>query len=88
MSCLALRSLRTRLVASEEKATYRPLAEIAGLLLPALAWVCDPPIETREVRPASRSRTKMSPWPLLSALISRVANDEKATYRPVRDGTG
>jgi hypothetical protein len=71
------------LLASVEKTTYRPVALIAMPRLNPVAW--SPPVETltRAVVPATRSRTKMSLTPLVSAGTRFVAMDSKATYRPL-----
>ena len=72
----------TRVVASDENATYRPsaLMEASQLRL----FPCSPVLDTLTlvVVPVCRSRTNTSSTPFLSPATRFVASDENATYRP------
>src|SRR5205814_3856421 len=87
-SSARLRSPATRPVASEAKATKRPLAESDGLKLSSLPWTPSEPTLTREVRPDARSWTKTSEAALLSPATRLSAKESKATTDPSPDTTG
>ena len=87
-STLLLVSPATRLLASEEKATTRPSALMAGLdrmpMKPLGPLPSCPRLLTltRSVLPVRRSRTKMSAVSFVSPGTRSVARDENATNRP------
>src|SRR5919107_2507025 len=87
-SFIPLVSRRTRFVAAEVKATYRPFAEIVGSTLPLSPCRPFAPTETRCTRPDRRSRTKTSSAPLVSPGTRLDASDTKATKRPSADIAG
>ncbi len=75
----ALVSRATRLLASEEYATYRPSELIAGWRLLKPPWV--PPLATlaRVVVPLTRSRTNTSGTALVSPATRLLADEMKVT---------
>src|SRR5438874_1644352 len=78
----------TRLVANDWKATTRPVAESEGLELVSLPWVPAESTDTRTVCPVLRSCTKTSRYSFVSPATRLVANDWKATTRPVAEIEG
>ena len=79
MSVSPLVSSRTRLVASEAKATNRPSAEIDGLKLAPLPGLPSEARLTLVVLPVLRSRTKTSSARFRSPGTSPLASEAKAT---------
>ena len=72
----------TRLLATEEKATKRPSAEIEGMKLALSPWTPPGPTLTRGSCPSGgRARTRRSA-PLVSPGTRLLAYEEKATKRP------
>src|SRR2546427_409695 len=88
MSLSPFVSPATRLVASEAKATHRPLAESEGSALPKLPWTPAESTDTRTVSPVLRLCTKMSRTPFVSPATRLVASEAKATHRALAESEG
>ena len=78
-SSLRLVSCATRLSASDSNATYRPVAETAGLVLSELACCPVAFTDTRRVTPRYRSRTNTSSEPLVSSATRFDTREENAS---------
>ena len=72
----------TRVDASDQNATYRPLALIRGRPLAPLPWPPSLATLTRVTVPVTRSRTTTSGTPLLSSVITASLVTTYARYRP------
>ncbi len=88
MSAVLWRSPATRLEAKDEKATKRPLAEIAGNELSAFPWVPSELTLRSVVLPRFRSRKKTSTASFRSPWTRSEAGDSKATKRPLAEIEG
>lgn len=77
----------TRSSANAEMATKQPSPEIETPALVAEAWGSSRATLTREVIPATRSRTKMPATPLVSPATRLLALDSKATTWPLAETT-
>jgi hypothetical protein len=75
-------SFGTSVVASEAKATNRPLPLMAGVMLSKSPWVPSVATLAMTVVPALRSRTNTSNWSFVSPSTRLVAKDAKATLDP------